>query len=571
MPGADEVVIGGRGQVPAAARAAAERAARLQRALPRLEQHAARRARARAPRPPPRRGVRLEPERRRLPGLVRRGIRAREPAPRAAAARGRPRLLPDRRSASSAPTATTASAGALGDPQQPGRHELGSLRPPSGRGVRSRSCSAAASTSATASRRRSKRSPSSGGSGPMPGCWSPARSRSPRTGRRRPARSIRRLGLEDAVELLGPYTQAEAPALMRRADLLLHTKYNDPCPTVVLEAMASGLPGRLLVERRRPRARRRRRGRRRPGAARLGARPSAGGLGDSPRRSWRWPSASTSAPRRRGGAPSSVSTRASGSSAISPCLRGWWRREESRRRVQRRVDPLLQGRPADRTIGSLYRLWVSAITREPTEVALRRLLILEDHLADRIDLLAIDLDDGVHAKHRLTGYHDFFVERVSPGETVLDVGCGKGELAHDLAVRGGAIVTGIDVNRASLDVRPGALRCAQASSSSRRTRSTGSRLIPTTSSCSRTCSSTSSIAWSCSRGCGRRPRPKRMLIRLPMSERDWLVPLREELGLALLLRSDALHRVHGRAAPRGARGSRARGRRSSFRGGVSCG
>ena len=29
---------------------------------------------------------------------------------------------------------------------------------------------------------------------------------------------------------------------MRRADLLLHTKYNDPCPTVVLEAMASGLP-----------------------------------------------------------------------------------------------------------------------------------------------------------------------------------------------------------------------------------------------------------------------------------------------------------------------------------------
>jgi glycosyltransferase involved in cell wall biosynthesis len=29
---------------------------------------------------------------------------------------------------------------------------------------------------------------------------------------------------------------------MRRADILLHTKYNDPCPTVVLEALASGLP-----------------------------------------------------------------------------------------------------------------------------------------------------------------------------------------------------------------------------------------------------------------------------------------------------------------------------------------
>jgi glycosyltransferase involved in cell wall biosynthesis len=53
---------------------------------------------------------------------------------------------------------------------------------------------------------------------------------------------IARLGLEDAVELVGPYTQAEAPELIRRADLLLHTKYNDPCPTAVLEAMACGLP-----------------------------------------------------------------------------------------------------------------------------------------------------------------------------------------------------------------------------------------------------------------------------------------------------------------------------------------
>jgi glycosyltransferase involved in cell wall biosynthesis len=50
------------------------------------------------------------------------------------------------------------------------------------------------------------------------------------------------LELRDAVELIGPYTQAEAPELMRRADILLHTKYNDPCPTVVLEAMAAGLP-----------------------------------------------------------------------------------------------------------------------------------------------------------------------------------------------------------------------------------------------------------------------------------------------------------------------------------------
>jgi glycosyltransferase involved in cell wall biosynthesis len=53
---------------------------------------------------------------------------------------------------------------------------------------------------------------------------------------------VRELGLEDRVELTGRYAQAEAPALFRRAQLLLHTKVLDPCPSLVVEAMACGLP-----------------------------------------------------------------------------------------------------------------------------------------------------------------------------------------------------------------------------------------------------------------------------------------------------------------------------------------
>jgi glycosyltransferase involved in cell wall biosynthesis len=52
----------------------------------------------------------------------------------------------------------------------------------------------------------------------------------------------RRLGVADRVELMGPYTQAEAPEMLRRGHVLLHTKVNDPCPSVVLEALACGLP-----------------------------------------------------------------------------------------------------------------------------------------------------------------------------------------------------------------------------------------------------------------------------------------------------------------------------------------
>ncbi|HUF01632.1 MAG TPA: glycosyltransferase family 4 protein [Gaiellaceae bacterium] len=53
---------------------------------------------------------------------------------------------------------------------------------------------------------------------------------------------VEELGLRGHVDVVGEYAQRDAPAIFRRADLLLHTKVNDPCPTLVLEAMATGLP-----------------------------------------------------------------------------------------------------------------------------------------------------------------------------------------------------------------------------------------------------------------------------------------------------------------------------------------
>jgi glycosyltransferase involved in cell wall biosynthesis len=50
------------------------------------------------------------------------------------------------------------------------------------------------------------------------------------------------LGLRDRVELVGRYAQRDAPDLLRRAHLLVHTKVKDPCPSAVIEAMACGLP-----------------------------------------------------------------------------------------------------------------------------------------------------------------------------------------------------------------------------------------------------------------------------------------------------------------------------------------
>ncbi len=50
------------------------------------------------------------------------------------------------------------------------------------------------------------------------------------------------LGIAGRVEFLGPYSQERAPEIFQRAHLLLHTMALDCCPTVVIEAMACGLP-----------------------------------------------------------------------------------------------------------------------------------------------------------------------------------------------------------------------------------------------------------------------------------------------------------------------------------------
>ena len=53
---------------------------------------------------------------------------------------------------------------------------------------------------------------------------------------------IQELGLADGVTLLPPFHQEEAIRLYQSHHILLHPKYLDPCPTVVIEALASGCP-----------------------------------------------------------------------------------------------------------------------------------------------------------------------------------------------------------------------------------------------------------------------------------------------------------------------------------------
>jgi glycosyltransferase involved in cell wall biosynthesis len=50
------------------------------------------------------------------------------------------------------------------------------------------------------------------------------------------------LSIEQRVVFTGTYVQKDAPDIFARGHILLHTKINDPCPTIVLEALSSGVP-----------------------------------------------------------------------------------------------------------------------------------------------------------------------------------------------------------------------------------------------------------------------------------------------------------------------------------------
>ena len=208
------------------------------------------------------------------------------------------------------------------------------------------------------------------------------------------------------------------------------------------------------------------------------------------------------------------------------------------RRVPRR--PFRAVMPA-RLLRGPVRFWFSTLAADPDpRRGLRELLSLEEALRLQLDAAAIRYDDGVHVKHRLTAYHDFFVQRVRPGERVLDVGSGKGELAHDLVVRSGAEVVGIDFDPAHLAFARDRFR-------HERLRFVAGDVLEEVPEGHFDVIVLSNVLEHVDqrvellRRLVEAVQPSRLLLRVPVFARDWIVPLRQELGLGYF--SDPSHFV----------------------------
>ena len=155
------------------------------------------------------------------------------------------------------------------------------------------------------------------------------------------------------------------------------------------------------------------------------------------------------------------------------------------------------------------------------------------HLDEFIYMLegqkSIEYDHGIHTKHRHTRYHDFFTSRIRPGEHVLDVGCGIGALTYDMAHKSLGYVHGVDISRENICIAlkkyPHENICYIHADIMQYTPDRHFDVV-TLSNVLEHLPDRSSFL----RMLKDKIAPLRFLIRVPLFERDWRVPLRKELG-----------------------------------------
>lgn len=172
---------------------------------------------------------------------------------------------------------------------------------------------------------------------------------------------------------------------------------------------------------------------------------------------------------------------------------------------------------------------------------LARLFYVRDKLDWIINERSMAYGFGEHPKHRLTGYHDFFIDCIRDGDAVLDIGCGYGAVARSIAFAyPNSSVVGVDrdaerLESANASDNPPNLSFVDTDATV--SVPTGPWTVVVLSNILEHIVDRVNFLKKIQKS----TEASRFLIRVPLFERDWQMALRRELGVDF--RSDEDHKI----------------------------
>jgi ubiquinone/menaquinone biosynthesis C-methylase UbiE len=192
-------------------------------------------------------------------------------------------------------------------------------------------------------------------------------------------------------------------------------------------------------------------------------------------------------------------------------------------------------------ISKLFTLFVKSVLKIATKTlkpkfSLKLFLNIDNILYSYISACSIKYENGIHPKHRLISYHDYFVKNIGVNENVLDIGCGNGALDYDIAQKIKGNIIGIDKNQNNIDYAKKHYKCGNLKFVC------GDVLLelPENNMKFNTVIMSNLIEHIEKRveflkNIILKIKPDNILFRVPMYEREWMVALKDELGVEFRL------------------------------------
>lgn len=187
----------------------------------------------------------------------------------------------------------------------------------------------------------------------------------------------------------------------------------------------------------------------------------------------------------------------------------------------------------------VLQLVIHRVKNAPASQALKLLFSLDALLYPLHGQMAVAYGGGIHTKHRHMKYHDFFTNRINKGDRVMDIGCGIGAVAYDVA-KVALWVLGVDFNPQSIEIARSRYQSANLEfriGDALETLPDEKYNVIILSNVLEHLPGRPSFL----RRVQETLHPQRMLIRVPLFERDWRVPLKKELGVEWRL--DPTHEI----------------------------